>query len=187
MSNYPACPLCEEGQLHEHNEEVMVEYHGQKAALNSYFAVCDACGAEQASAEQVRRNKRAMIAFKKSVDGLLTGIKVRALRERLGINQAQAARVFGGGPVAFSKYESDDVAQSEAMDKLLRLAVAVPAAFAHLTEQAGMAQPRSGSVSDNWKSVDWASEADATPVRRTPHLRLVSVSSPAPEPKRRYA
>lgn len=186
MSNYPTCPLCEEGQLHEHTEETVVEYHGQKTSLNSYFAVCDTCGAEQASADQIRRNKRAMMAFKKSVDGLLTGIEVRALRERLGINQIQAARMFGGGPVAFSKYESDDVAQSEAMDKLLRLAETVPAAFAHLAEQAGVALERE-SRTDNWTSANWQSETDVIPARRIPHLRLVSISNPEPETMRRYA
>jgi len=186
MSNSPTCPLCEAGQLHEHTEEVIVEYHGQKVALNSNFSVCDACGAEQATSDQVRRNKRAMIAFKKSVDGLLTGIEVRALREKLSINQAQAARIFGGGPVAFSKYESDDVAQSEAMDKLLRLAEAVPAGFAHLAEQAGVSLGRA-SVTDSWTSANWQSETDVIPVRRPPHLRLVSVSNPEPENTRRYA
>ena len=185
MSNSPTCPLCEAGQLHEHTEEVIVEYHGQKVALNSYFSVCDACGAEQATSDQVRRNKRAMIAFKKSVDGLLTGIEVRALREKLSINQAQAARVFGGGPVAFSKYESDDVAQSESMDKLLRLAGTVPAAFAHLAEQAGVSLS-SARVISSWTSANWQSETDAIPAKRTPHLRLVSASNLEPEKTRRY-
>jgi HTH-type transcriptional regulator/antitoxin MqsA len=71
-----------------------------------------------------------MVAFKKEVDGLLTGAQVRALRERLGINQSEAAKIFGGGLVAFSKYESDDVSQSEAMDKLLR-APDIPAYIEH--------------------------------------------------------
>lgn len=34
--------------------------------------------------------------------------------------------MFSGGLVAFSKYESDDVVQSGAIDKLLRLAAAQP-------------------------------------------------------------
>lgn len=138
MTSSTLCPLCEEGQLHEHVEKTLVEYAGQSAALDSVFSVCDCCGAEQASADQVRRNKRTMIAFKKSVDGLLTGAQLRSLRTSLGINQAQAACIFGGGPVAFSKYENDDVMQSEAMDKLLRLAASVPEAFATLVQQAGL-------------------------------------------------
>jgi HTH-type transcriptional regulator/antitoxin MqsA len=60
---------------------------------------------------QTRDNKRAMLAFKKQVADLLTGFELKALRQRLGVIQAQAAVIFGGGPVAFSKYESDDVMQ----------------------------------------------------------------------------
>lgn len=70
------------------------------------------------------------------MDGLLTGAQIRTLRESLGLTQAQAARIFGGGPVAFSKYEHDDVTQSDAMDKLLRVANAVPEALAHLERAA---------------------------------------------------
>lgn len=181
------CQICGEGHLEARVEKNPVEYKSASKELEMHCSVCLACGSEQASATDTRTNKRAMMAFKKEVDGLLTGVQVRALRDKLGINQTQAALIFGGGPVAFSKYENDDVAQSEAMDKLLRLADAVPSAFAHLAEQAGVTQPRSVGASNDWMSVDWPSEADVTPKRNTPHLRLVSVSSPVPEQQRRYA
>jgi len=51
----------------------------------------------------------------------MTGAEIRAVREKYGITQDQAARLFGGGPKAFSKYESDDVAHSEVMNNMLRL------------------------------------------------------------------
>lgn len=138
MSSQNRCPLCEEGQLHEKQGKNPVEYNGYRAELDFFFSVCDVCGAEQAAPEQTRHNKRAMSAFKKEADGLLTGKEVRALRKRLKLTQAQAAKVFGGGVVAFSKYESDDVMQSEAMDKLLRVASNVPGAHAFLATHAGM-------------------------------------------------
>ena len=77
-----------------------------------------------------------MVEFRKKVDGLLTGSEVRTIRKNLQLSQAEAARLFGGGPVAFSKYESDDIAQSEAMDKLLRVASNVPATIEVLRKQA---------------------------------------------------
>lgn len=121
MSHH-TCSICGEGQLTEQMSKNSVTYKGQTTELNLFFAVCDVCGVEQADAHHVRNNKRQMIAFRKQVDGLLSGSQISALRKRLGITQVQAAEIFGGGPTAFSKYESDDVAQSEAMDKLLRLA-----------------------------------------------------------------
>ena len=138
IASHDICPICGEGHLQHCIGTNDVEYKGKTTGLEMHYSVCDSCGSEQASAAQLRANKRAMIAFRKHVDGLLMGVEVRALRERLGISQAMAARIFGGGPVAFSKYESDDVAQSEAMDKLLRLVDAVPSAYAHLVQVAGV-------------------------------------------------
>ncbi|MCO4245814.1 type II toxin-antitoxin system MqsA family antitoxin, partial [Acidovorax facilis] len=78
------------------------------------------------------------MAFRKQVDGLLTGDEIAALRKQYKLKQAQAAQLFGGGPVAFSKYENDDVAQSEAMDTLLRLVRRSPEAFWALVEEKGL-------------------------------------------------
>ena len=126
------CPICEEGNLLEQIGKNRVDYKGETADLDLYFSVCNCCGSEQANAQQVRTNKRYMVAFKKQVEGLLTGSEVRSVREKLGLKQADAAKIFGGGPVAFSKYETDDVTQSEAMDKLLRVAAEVSEAFVYL-------------------------------------------------------
>ena len=116
------CPICEEGILTAHNGFEAQEYRGQTGNIPFAYSECAACGSEQANAAQTRDNKRAMLAFKKEVDGLLTGQEIKALRKRYNLTQAQAASIFGGGPVAFSKYESDDVMQSEPMDNLLRVA-----------------------------------------------------------------
>ena len=73
-------------------------------------------------------------------DGYTRQVKAYAvlLRKQYKITQAQAAQLFGGGPVAFSKYENDDVAQSEAMDTLLRLVRRSPEAFWALVEEKGL-------------------------------------------------
>lgn len=136
----PICPICGEGRLHPLALTNAVEYKGQHASIPLLMTECDACGSEQAGQEEARANKRAMMAFRKQVDGLLSGAEIRALRDQLEISQAQAARIFGGGPVAFSKYENDDVAQSESMDKLIRVAGAIPAAFCWLANTAGETQ-----------------------------------------------
>lgn len=132
------CPICEMGQLTSHSEKITVEHLGQQGQIESLYAVCDCCGSEQAGAVEARFNKRAMIAFKKQVQGLLTGVEVRLLRKRWKLNQTEAAQVFGGGSVAFSKYEADDVMQSDAMDKLLRLAADLPVALDKLIANAGV-------------------------------------------------
>ncbi|RME36664.1 MAG: type II toxin-antitoxin system MqsA family antitoxin [Deltaproteobacteria bacterium] len=164
------CPICGEGRLREQVGTNRVAYRDQSTELELHYSVCDSCGSEQSDAAQLRANKRAMVAFKKKVDGLLSGEEVRRIRERLGLSQAEAARVFGGGPVAFSKYESNDVAQSEAMDKLLRLAAEVPEAFCYLRRMAGFAETNVAV---------WASMPNVASQKASRHLRLISTSGPA--------
>lgn len=138
MNDKTLCPICGAGQVTVHVELVEAEYKGHKGQVPSHYQQCDACGSDFAGAAEMRANKRAVMAFRKQVDGLLSGAEIAALRERYAVNQKQAARLFGGGPVAFSKYENDDVAHSEAMDKLLRLVLRSEEAFWALVEQEGM-------------------------------------------------
>jgi len=153
------CPICGEGNLVAQVDKNPVEYKGRSGVLDYHFSTCDSCGSEQSDSTQLRANKRKMVAFKKSVDNLLTGAEVRRLRESLGLKQAEAALIFGGGPVAFSKYETDDVAQSEAMDKLLRLAFELPAAFSILARKAGS----QGEVVDcGWQGIREPSSSTPT-------------------------
>lgn len=177
------CPLCGEGHLELRVYKNSVEYNGQTALLDSQYSECDFCGSEQASPIQTRNNKRTMMAFKKQVDGLLTGAELKALRQRLGINQAEAALIFGGGPVAFSKYESDDVMQSEAMDKLLRVADEFPDVLRSLTRKASVEISIDVPVTIDTREVtDYARpespiiiETEANDLKR-PNLRLVHSS-----------
>ena len=138
MDKQELCPLCGEGHVTAQVEEVESEYKGQKALLPDHFKVCDHCGSDFAGAAEAKLNKRALMAWRKEVDGLLTGTEIIALRNQYNLTQAQAAQLFGGGPVAFSKYENDDVAQSEAMDTLLRLVRRSPEAFRALQEEKGL-------------------------------------------------
>lgn len=132
------CPICGEGHVTHHVDQFESEYKGKKAMLPSHYKLCDNCHSDFAGAPEGKLNKRAIMAFRKSVDGLLTGAEICALREKYRLTQTQAAKLFGGGPVAFSKYENDDVSQSEAMDSLLRLVRRSKVAFFELADEKGM-------------------------------------------------
>ncbi len=138
MNTQELCPLCGEGHVTAQVEQVENEYKGKSALLPQHFKQCDHCGSDFAGAAEAKLNKRALIAWRKQVDGLLTGAEIIALRNQYNLTQAEAAQLFGGGPVAFSKYENDDVAQSEAMDTLLRLVRRSPEAFRALQEEKKM-------------------------------------------------
>ncbi len=132
------CPICETGELDTQTERIQVTHLHQKGSIYSQYSICNCCGSEQATTIDARNNKRAMNSFKKEAQFLLKGREIRVQREQWRLTQADCAKVFGGGKVAFSKYESDDVIQSEAMDKLFRLAMEVPAAFKALLNKANI-------------------------------------------------
>ena len=138
MDTKELCLICGEGHVTDHVDQVESEYKGHKALLPLHYQLCDTCHSDSAGARESKLNKRAVMAFRKSVDGLLTGAEICALRDKYKLTQGQAAKLFGGGPVAFSKYENDDVAQSESMDTLLRLVRRSEAAFWELVDEKGM-------------------------------------------------
>ena len=138
MSAQELCPICGEGHVTASVQMVEYEYKGHRAELPSHYKQCDTCTSDFAGMAESKLNKRIVMAFRKQVEGLLTGDEITALRKQYQLTQAQAAKLFGGGPVAFSKYENDDVAQSEAMDTLLRLIRRSPAAFWALVEEKGL-------------------------------------------------
>jgi HTH-type transcriptional regulator/antitoxin MqsA len=139
MTQSTLCPLCGVGQVTAKVDEVETEYKGHSALLPMHYQVCAHCTSDFSGADENRLNRRALLAFRKRVDGLLTGADIAALRQQYHLTQVQAARLFGGGPVAFSKYENDDVMQSEPMDNLLRLVRRSPDAFWQLVQEKSMA------------------------------------------------
>ena len=122
--NHFVCADCGAEALQSFNETEQFDYKGHALCVDVEYSVCSVCGAEAILPEQIKRNDcRTRDAWRKA-DGFLTGAEIVALRRQLGLTQQQAAQFFGGGANAFSKYERGEVVQSEAMDKLMRLALA---------------------------------------------------------------
>ena len=138
MSAQERCPICGEGHVTAQVQMVENEYKGQKTQLPLHYKLCDTCTSDFAGAAESKLNRRALMAWRKQVDGLLTGEEITALRKQYKMTQGQAAKLFGGGPVAFTKYENDDVMQSEAMDTLLRLVRRSQVAFKALVKEKSM-------------------------------------------------
>lgn len=160
MQNKDLCPICGVGNLSRESEMDEVVYKGVKKHVTTAYCVCDHCHIEQAGTSELRANKRIMNEFKKEVDHLLTGREILAIRVSLGITQDQASLIFGGGPNAFTKYENDDVVQSEAMDKLIRGAQKYRPFFEYLCNEAGVtvSKPRRSLHEANFS---WSGPEDA--------------------------
>ena len=60
------------------------------------------------------------------INGLLTSHEVRKIRKKLKLTQKDAARICGGGPNAFSRYERGEATPLRATSNLLRLLARYP-------------------------------------------------------------
>jgi HTH-type transcriptional regulator / antitoxin MqsA len=135
----PMCPVCGQAALKavtfsdtfKHNERDLVV-----DALEGYE--CAKCNSEPIFPAQIRRNQVRIKDARRLADGLMSGNEIRQAREGLGLSQQEAATLFGGGTNGFSKYERGEVAQSVAMDRLLRLVKADPSKLDELRAMAGI-------------------------------------------------
>ena len=73
MNDNTLCPLCGEGAVSLRTDHVESDYMGSKALVDLHYAECSACKSDFAGAEQSLLNKRAVMAFRKSADGLPLG------------------------------------------------------------------------------------------------------------------
>ena len=105
------CPICEMGILTAKVEKEFQTYKHATSELNLHYSECNFCYSQTATSIQLRQNKRTMIKFQKEVDGLLSSTEIKAIRNSLNLTVKLAGELFGGGPVAFSKYENDDLIQ----------------------------------------------------------------------------
>jgi len=141
MTTELKCAVCDEGHLHLDQSKKTVEIAGTNVEVPFRIHWCDACGSRLGLSEDLRFNARAIRQARKKLSGLLTGDEVRASRKQLNLSQEQAAQLFGGGPVAFSKYENDEVTQSEAMDRLIWIVSKFPFLVTQLAARHNLTLP----------------------------------------------
>ena len=115
------CKLCKSEDVSDYVEAEEISYKGSTLQVSIAYSLCNNCDREFISKPQILQNEAALRAAKKDYDGLLSAEEIISARRELSLTQEQAARVFGGGRNAFSKYERGEVSQSVAMDKLIRI------------------------------------------------------------------
>ena len=141
------CPVCEQGQLTPETYDDEFLHNGNPIRVRGLERhLCSACSAQPIFPEQIKRNQIRIADAKRTVDGLLPADEIRRVREFAHISQSQAARIFGGGANAFSKYERGEVVQSVAMDVLLRLIRDIPGAAELAASYAGVTLGRAAPV-----------------------------------------
>jgi len=127
--NGEVCRHCGGSNLSTINRSETVEFRNLELNVEKLKkTTCNTCGSLFETDEQSIENQN-IIKNQYSIerdrirsrDGLLSGNEIFQIRTSFSLNQRDAAFIFGGGYNAFNKYESGEVLQSVAMDRLLRL------------------------------------------------------------------
>ena len=122
------CPACGKSGTAVRYEQDL-EFKGVDLHVTNLVQyVCQSCDYAFESHEQHDANidtiRSAFVATRtafKVANNLLTGKAIREVRKMLDLTQHEAAKRFGGGLNAFSKYENEEIVQSFSMDRLIRL------------------------------------------------------------------
>lgn len=139
--NLRICPACRAGILHEAQRERVFHPHSQTLVVPLLTSVCEHCGAVANSTAQHDENLRRLAERRVHYGGLLLGEDILALRQRYGLTQQLASRIFGKGKIAFSRYESETSYPDASTTLLISLAIARPDALKWLADQAGVDIP----------------------------------------------
>lgn len=130
------CPTCETGKLVAATRDMPYTYKGRKTvipAVKGRFCDNRKCGEAVMDLDESARTSREMLAFNKKVNAELSPIDLLTrVRRRLDITQQEAAQVFGGGPNAFSRYESGKTKPPVALIKLFQLLDRHPEFYAEI-------------------------------------------------------
>jgi HTH-type transcriptional regulator / antitoxin MqsA len=119
MAN-PVCP--ETGEpMHRDVRPLKLTYKGQSITVDMPGWYCDQSEESIHSGDDMKVSDRALNRLKARSEGLLEPEEIRRIRKNIGLTQAAAGELIGGGPRAFQKYETGDLVPSRAISSALVL------------------------------------------------------------------
>jgi len=117
------CPSCGKAKLVRGTRNMPYTYKGEATVIRAVTGDrCPACGELVLDAAESTRTSAAMLAFNKQVNAASVDPEfIAGVRKKLGLDQRQAAEIFGGGVNAFSRYENGKTRPPLALVKLLKV------------------------------------------------------------------
>ena len=132
------CPTCGTGSLVAAVRKFPYTNKGKKSVIKAVKGrFCDnrKCREVVMDKDESVRTSKEMLEFNKKVNAELTPIGLLTqVRQQLHLTQQQAGRVFGGGPNAFSRYESGKTKPPVALIKLFEVLHRHPELFREIAE-----------------------------------------------------
>lgn len=117
------CPVCGASELIKDTRDLPYTYKGKSMLITQVTGeFCSACGESVLTLEESERVSAAMLDFNKQVNSSLADpFFIMRVRKKLKLDQKEAAKLFGGGDNAFSRYETGKTKPPLALLKLLAL------------------------------------------------------------------
>lgn len=113
-----------------------ISYKGRSQTIEMPGWYCEGSDEAIHTREDLKVSDRALVTLKAQVENLAAPEEVRRIRTGLGLSQAEAGRILGGGLRAFQKYESGEILTSRAMTNLLRSLARHPEEVERMREDA---------------------------------------------------
>jgi putative zinc finger/helix-turn-helix YgiT family protein len=137
----PLCPACRQGHLHTVTHNRVFRPRGAEVVVKLLSSNCDVCGVQTTRASQHDENLRRLAARKPQYGRVLMGEEIMSLRKRYGLTQQAAAKIFGKGKIAFSRYENEVTYPDDSTMLMLTMALEKPDSLKWLADRAGVALP----------------------------------------------
>ena len=99
------CLTCENGEMIHDVRDVVYEYRGHRkfiSGISEWF--CNHCNEIEFDKGEGKRYSQEITNFSKEID-MKEALELARIRKKLKLTQKEAARLTGGGPNAFSRYE----------------------------------------------------------------------------------
>lgn len=119
MTN-PTCPKTG-APMHRDVRPMTLTYKDKSITFDMHGWYCDVSDESIHTGQDMVVSDRALNRLKARSEGLLEPEEIRRIRKKLGLSQAAAGQMIGGGPRAFQKYEKGDLMPSRAISSALRL------------------------------------------------------------------
>lgn len=125
------CPHCEAiRNIRIVNERETMKIRGEDVEFNSVFSVCETCGKDFASGEQMDAELESARAVYRERHGIIGPAELVAMRARYDVSQKSFAKLLDIGDLTINSYEQG-IIPSGAHNSLLRL-VSIPENFLRL-------------------------------------------------------
>ena len=114
------CPICFEGRLERGLKRVTSTYRGHAITYAQPGEWCNRCEEGILTGADMLATRAKLLKWRARVDAV-EAREIARIRKRLGMTQAEAARIAGGGKNAFSRYERGKARPVQAVSVLFKL------------------------------------------------------------------